>query len=284
MLLVAMLQAGGGLAQDQRVVYPGVTVAASYGYNISGRTDRVKGFLVKIDDPQALRNPGLVFLAAGIGPAGQALLRVNGNDYTVPPMEGDFSGRARAPARPTRRGGGGGAPSGEDLIAKIVIPLKPGDLRAAINQVEFSRSPTGDVFGVLAAQIESVTQTEPTVVGQTYHLLSRGLPPKIRDFDAVFRLKPDERRRVEDTPAWGRQGLVNYYRSGMGPNLDRVFQMFEEARINLVAVSVPRQRDSEAFRNAKALIDLYHAKGIKVARSVSERNFPGAPAQTIGCE
>jgi hypothetical protein len=148
-------------------------------------------------------------------------------------MEGDFSGRAKAPTRPTRGGGGGGATTGEDLIAKIVIPLKPADLREGVNQVEFSRSPSGDAYSVLAAQIQSVPQARPWIVGQTYHLLSRGLPPKIRDFDAVFNLKPDDRRRVEDTPAWGRQGLVNYYRSGMGSNLDRTLQMFEEARINL---------------------------------------------------
>jgi hypothetical protein len=49
--------AGLAIAQDQPVIYPGVTVAASYGYNISGRTDRVKGFLVKIEDPRALKKP-----------------------------------------------------------------------------------------------------------------------------------------------------------------------------------------------------------------------------------
>ena len=252
-----------GLAQDQHTVYPGVTVSASYAYDISGRTDRIKGFLIKVGDPQTLKNPGLVILATGIGSPGQALLKFNGKDYAVPSMEGDFSGRDGA-ARPARSGSAADV-AGEDVIAKIVIPLKAADVTAGVNQAEFFRGPNSGAYGVLAAQIESVTQTAPAVMGQTHHLLSRNLPPKIRDFDAVYGLNPDERRRVEDTPAWGRQGLVNYYRSGMGPNLDRMSEMFAPAHINLVSVGIPRQRDSEAFRNTNALIDRYHAKGMKVA-------------------
>ncbi len=43
-------------------------------------------------------------------------------------------------------------------------------------------------------------------------------------------------------------------RSGMDKDLDRMFRMFEEARVNLVAVSVPRDTNSEAYQRAKALI------------------------------
>jgi hypothetical protein len=115
-----------GLAQDQHAVYPGVTVSASYAYDISGRTDRIKGFLIKVGDPQTLKNPGLVILATGIGSPGQALLKFNGKDYAVPSMEGDFSGRDGA-ARPARSGSAADV-AGEEVIAKIVIPLKAADV------------------------------------------------------------------------------------------------------------------------------------------------------------
>ena len=51
-------------AQDQvDSYYQGITIAPTYSYHLSGRTDRVKGYLIKIDDISILKNPGLVILA-----------------------------------------------------------------------------------------------------------------------------------------------------------------------------------------------------------------------------
>ena len=264
-IVAFLLQSCARSGQDQQAgVYRGVTVAPSYSYHMSGRTDWVKGYLIRLDDPQAVKNPGLVFLASGIDHAGEALLKVNGKDYAVPPLEGDFSGRAKSSAKETegKTGFYVNERSGDDLVGKIVIPLKLGDLRGGANQVEFYMSPGSDGFEISSAQIESVSQTQASVAGQTYHLLSRGRPATTRDFDPVVAAKPEERRRPEEVPEWARRGMVNFYRAGMpSDQLDRMFQMFEEAHVNLVAVSVPRQRDSEACRRAKDLIDRCHAKG-----------------------
>jgi hypothetical protein len=254
--------------ERQDSVYPGVTVDASYSYHMSGRTDRVKGFLIKIDDVQSLKNPGLVFLASGIDYPGEALLKVNGKDYTVPPLEGDFSGKVKP--KETETSGKTGfyvyERSGDDVVAKIAVPLKGSDLKNGINEVEFFRSPSSDGFDIPTVQVGSINQTGPTVVGQTYHLLSRGRPATIRDFDAVLNIKPEERRRIEDVPAWARRGMVNYYRAGLpSDQLERMFAMFREAHVNLVATHVPRQTDGEAYRRARAFIDRCHATGIHVA-------------------
>ncbi len=251
----------------EQSAYQGVTVSPSYSYHMSGRTDWVKGYLIRIDNPQAVRNPGLVFLASGIDHPGEAILKVNGKTYSVPPLEGDFSGRSKTTANETEGKSGfyANERTGDDLVAKIVVPLQASDLRAGANQVEFYRSPDSDGFDISAAQVESVRQTEPAVLGQTYHLLSRGRPATIRDFDAVFAVKAEDRHRAEDVPEWARRGMVNFYRAGM-PNdqLERMFQMFDEAHVNLISVGVPRQRDSEAYSRARALIERSHAKGIKV--------------------
>jgi hypothetical protein len=269
LVLVGLLPSYAGPAQGrQDPIYPGVTVDASYSYHMSGRTDRVKGFLIKIDDVQSLKNPGLVFLASGIDYSGEALLKVNGKDYPVPPLEGDFSGKAKS--KETETSGKTGfyvyEPKGDDVVGKMVVPLKVNDLKNGINEVEFFRSAGSDGFDIPTVQVETVTQTAPAVVGQTYHLLSRGRPATIRDFDAVLNIKPEERRRIEDIPAWARRGMVNYYRAGLPSNqLDRMFEMFEEAHVNLVATHVPRQAEGEAYRRAIAFIDRCHAKGMHVA-------------------
>jgi hypothetical protein len=254
-------------AQETQRVYRGVSISPSYSYHMSGRTDWVKGYLIKIDKLEGLSNPGLVFLASGIEAPGEALLKVNGKDYTVPPLEGDFSGKPKAPTAEAAGKSGFYAHerTGDDLVAKIVIPLKPADLRAGINQVEFYKAEGSDGFDVSTAQIEAVPQTATAVVGQTYHLLARGRPASIRDFDAVVAVKPGERRPAEEVPAWARRGMVNFYRAGMpAGQLDRVFEMFEEAHVNLVAVGVPRRAGGEGYERAKALIERCHAKGMKV--------------------
>ncbi|HSB17726.1 MAG TPA: hypothetical protein VLE22_24975 [Bryobacteraceae bacterium] len=269
-----------GQAQEQRA-YRGVTVSPSYSYHMSGRTDWIKGYFVRIDDPQAIRNPGLVFLASGIDHAGEALLKVNGKDYDVPPLEGDFSGRAKPTANEASGKSGFYAyeRGGDDVVAKIVVPLKASDLRAGANQVEFYRSPDSDGFEIPAAQVESVEQREPAVLGQTYHLLSRGRPATVRDFDAVIAVKPEDHRRAEEVPEWARRGMVNFYRAGMPTDqLERMFQMFEEAHVNLISVGVPRQKDSEAYSRARALIERCHAKGLK---AVGFNSLGGVPLREV---
>jgi hypothetical protein len=258
-----------------------VTVEASYAYHMAGGKNWVHGFAIKIDDPQSLSRPGLVFLASGIERAGQALLKVNGGDYSVPPQDVDFSSRAKAPEEQEQ--GGGKASfyaderSGADVVSKIVVVLKPEDLKAGINEVQFLKS--GDQgYEITGAQIQSVSQTESTVVAQTYHLLARGRPATISDFDKITSIDEKERYNVAEVPQWSIRGKVNFYRSGMDKDLDRMFQMFEEARINLVGVSVPRDTQSEAFQRAKALIDRLHSKGMK---AVGFNSLGGVPIRTL---
>ena len=266
LLFVLLLQSPANSARGQQgTVYRGVTVEASYAYHMAGGKNWVHGFAIKIDNPQSLSKPGLVFLASGIERADQAILRINGRDYAVPPQNADFSGGARAPEE---QEGGGKASfyaderGGADVISKIVVVLKPEDLKTGINEVEFLKS--GDQgYEITGAQVQSVSQAESTVVSQTYHLLARGRPATISDFDKITGINERERYSVAEAPQWSIRGKVNFYRSGMDKDLDRMFQMFEEARINLVGVSVPRDTKSEAYQRAKALIDRLHSKGMK---------------------
>ena len=280
-LLFVLMQPAADLAQDrQGTVYRGVTVEASYAYHMAGGKNWVHGFAIKIDNPQSLSRPGLVFLGSGIERAGQAILKVNGNEYAVPPQEVDFSGGARI----TMNEEGGGKASfyadergGADVISKTVVVLKPEDLKSGINEIEFLKS--GDQgYEITGAQIQSVSQTESTVVAQTYHLLARGRPATIRDFDKITSINERERYSVAEVPQWSIRGKVNFYRSGMDKDLDRMFQMFEEARINLVGVSVPRDTKSEAYQRAKALIDRLHSKGMK---AVGFNSLGGVSIRTL---
>ena len=262
----ALLLSSCAKQEQPRQVYQGVTVEASYAYELAGGKNWVHGFSINVDNPQTIGKPGLVFLASGIESAGQAQLKVNGKDYTVPPQDVDFSGRPSAAQQPAS---GGGKASfyadergGADVISKIVIPLKPEDVKAGINEIEFLKS--GDQgYEITGAQIQSVTQTEPAVAGQTYHLLSRGRPATISDFDKIAAINERERYSVKDVPQASIRGKVNFYRSGMDKDLDRMFQMFKEAHVNLVSVGVPRQTGTEAYQRAKALIDRLHANGIR---------------------
>ena len=280
-LLFVLMQPAADLAQDrQGTVYRGVTVEASYAYHMAGGKNWVHGFAIKIDNPQSLSRPGLVFLGSGIERAGQAILKVNGNEYAVPPQDVDFSGGARV----TMNEEGGGKASfyadergGADVISKTVVVLKPEDLKSGINEIEFLKS--GDQgYEITGAQIQSVSQTESTVVAQTYHLLARGRPATIRDFDKITSINERERYSVAEVPQWSIRGKVNFYRSGMDKDLDRMFQMFEEARINLVGVSVPRDTKSEACQRAKALIDRLHSKGMK---AVGFNSLGGVSIRTL---
>ncbi len=280
-LIVLLLQSPNNPARGQQgAVYRGVTVEASYAYHMAGGKNWVHGFAIKIDNPQSLGRPGLVFLASGIERAGQAILKINGSEYSIPPQDVDFSGAARAPEK---QEGGGKASfyaderGGADVISKIVVVLKPADLKSGINEVEFLKS--GDLgYEITGAQIQSVSQTESAVVGQTYHLLARGRPATIVDFDKISGINEKERYSVAEAPQWSVRGKVNFYRSGMDKDLDRMFQMFQEARVNLVGVSVPRDTKSENYQRAKALIDRLHSKGMK---AVGFNSLGGVSIRTL---
>ncbi len=240
-------------------------VAPSYDYELSGRTDRVKGYVIIVDAPEQLTSPGLVVLVSGVAP-GQGHVTVNGHAYDLPGLMGE----AGAPSRSTEKNQPGkegwySYSSGDDIIGKVVIPLTPTHLRAGLNEIEFFKSPGAAGYEVIDVAIQSVPQTAPTLIGQAYHLLGRGRSANIRDFDFVFNYRSEKKRSLEDIPVWARRGKVNFYRAGIDWNhLDRMFAMFAEAHINLVATHVPMDTSSEEYRQVKALIDRCHANNIRV--------------------
>jgi hypothetical protein len=252
-------------SKPAKVFYHAYVVAPSYSYELSGRKDRVKGYVIKVEAPEQLTSPGLVLLASGIAP-GQGYVTVNGHAYDLPGLMGETVGPARSTEKnqPGKEGWYSFS-SGDDIIGKVVIPLTPTHLRAGLNEIEFFRSPDAAGYEVIDVGLESVSQTAPTLIGQTYHLLGRGRSATIRDFDFVLNYRSEKKRSLEDIPAWARRGNVNYYRAGIDWNhLDRMFEMFKEAHINLVATHVPMDTSSEEYQRVKAFIDRCHANNIRV--------------------
>jgi hypothetical protein len=245
--------------------YQAYVVAPSYEYELSGRKDRVQGYVVRLDAPQRLASPGLVILVSGRMP-GEGYATLNGHKYDLPGQMGETTG----PARDTGKNQPGkegwySFTSGDDIIGKIVVPLSPTHLQAGLNEIEFFKGPEADGYEVIDARVESVPQSVSTLIGQTYHLLSRGRSATIRDFDFVFNYRSEQKRSLEDIPAWARRGKVNFYRAGIDwDHLDRMFEMFKEAHINLVATHVPVDTSSEEYRRVKAFIDRCHASNIRV--------------------
>ncbi len=218
--------------------YQAYAVAPSYEYELSGRNDRVKGYVIKVEALEQLTSPGLVVLVSGLGP-GQGHVNVNGHRYDLPALAGTAAGLSRNTEKnqPGKEGWYSFS-SGDDIIGKVVVPLSPVHLQRGLNEIEFLKSPDADSYEVIDVGLESVSQTVPTLIGQTYHLLGRGRSATISDFDFVFNYRSEKKRRLEDVPAWARRGKVNFYRAGIDWNhLDRMFEMFKEARINLVATS-----------------------------------------------
>ncbi len=246
-------------------VHQGYVVAASYEYELSGRTDRVKGYVIKLDAPQQLPSPGLAVLVSGLAP-GEGYVTVNGHKYALPGLMGEASGPTRSTEKnqPGKEGWYSYS-SGDDIIGKIVVPVPASQLEAGLNEIEFFKTPDADGYDVIDAGLQSVPQTAPTLIGQTYHLLGRGRSATIRDFDFVFNYRSEKRRSLEDIPSWARRGKVNFFRAGIDwRHLDRMFAMFKEAHINLVATDVPVDTSSAEYRRVKAFIDRCHANGIQV--------------------
>lgn len=245
--------------------YQAYVVAPSYEYELSGRNDRAKGYVVRLDEPQRLASPGLVVLVSGITP-GEGYATVNGHKYVLPGLLGEASGPARDTEKnqPGKEGWYSFA-SGDDITGKIVIPLTPGHLQPGLNEIEFFKAPNADGYDVIDVRLQSVPQSAPTLIGQTYHLLGRGRSATIRDFDFVFTYKGEKKRSLQDIPEWARRGKVNFYRAGIDwQHLDRMFEMFKEAHINLVATHVPVDTSSEEYRRVKTFIERCHANNIRV--------------------
>jgi hypothetical protein len=264
-LLSMLLYYPGCKDQQLQIYYQGITIAPPYSYYMSGRTDRVKGYLIRIDDPAKIDNPGLVFLASGIEAAGEAYMEINKSRYDLPPLSGSIEEKIQGELKSQGKAQFYTVTSGDDIVGKFNIPLDPANLVKGINEVVFFMTERSDGFEVLGARLESIDETEPTVVGQTYHLLSRGRPALMRDFDYVNKYTGDKVWHEDDIPDWARRGKVNFYRAGIDyNNLDRMFEMFEEAKINLVSVGVPRDKKSDAYKQVKSFIDRCHDNGIYI--------------------
>ncbi len=258
-----------GCAQEIRQpadsFYQAYVVAPSYEYELSGRKDRVKGYVVRLDAPEQLHSPGLVVLVSGVAP-GEGYVTVNGHKYDLPGLLGEAGGPARDMGKnqPGKEGWYSFS-SGDDITGEVVIPLNPTHLQVGLNEIEFFKGPVADGYDVIDTRLESVPQRTPTLVGQTYHLLGRGRGATIRDFEFVLNYRSEKKRSLGDIPAWARRGRVNFYRAGIDwSHLDRMFEMFQEAHINLVATHVPKDTSSEEYRQVKAFIDRCHAHNIRV--------------------
>ncbi len=266
-LLIAY--AAVGYAQEagnpSNAFYQAYVVAPSYEYELSGRKDRVKGYVVRLDAPQRLIKPGLVILVSGIAP-GEGYVTVNGHKYELPGLMGEAAG----PARDTEKNQPGkegwySFSSGDDITGEVVIPLNPTHLQAGLNEIEFFKGPAAGGYEVIDARLQTVPQSGPVLIGQTYHLLGRGRGATIRDFEFVLNYRSEKRRSLQDIPEWARRGKVNFYRAGIDwGHLDRMFEMFKEAHINLVATHVPAETSSDEYRQVKAFIDRCHANNIRV--------------------
>lgn len=246
-------------------LYQAYVVAPSYEYELSGRNDRVSGYVIKLDSPQQLASPGLIVLVSGLQP-GEGYVVVNGEKHDLPGLLGESTGLARnTDKNQAGKEGWYSFSSGDDIVGKLVVPLPPTHLRSGLNEIEFFKNENGDGYEVIDVGLGSVPQTSPTLVGQTYHLLGRGRSATIRDFDFVFNYKSEKKRSLEEIPAWARRGNVNFYRAGIDWNhLDRMFEMFKEARINLVATHIPMDTRSTEYKQVKAFIDRCHANNIRV--------------------
>lgn len=245
--------------------YQCITQAPSYSYHLSGRTDRIKGYVVKIDKVTDLTNPGLVFLASDLE-KGEGYVDINGSLFELPGLLGQFSVPVdKSEKNLEGKEGWYSYSSGDDIIGKLVIPFNQNLLKNGLNDITFYRHSQSNGFEIIDAIIQNVEQTTPALIGQTYHLLARGRPAKIRDFDYVYNYRGEKKRFEKDIPDWARRGKVNYYRAGIDwDHLDRMFEMFQEARINVVATNVPADINSEEYKRVKAFIDRCHQNGIHV--------------------
>jgi hypothetical protein len=203
------------------------------------RSEAVNAYVVVVDAVSALVNPGLVLLAENLDAAGKAAVEVNGKHYDIPP-----------------------APGG--LLGKIVIPLKPDHLRSGLNRVSFLKA-AGAAYQVVDARIEDLAGRSARAVAVTYLPVSAA--STIADFDFVTNPKSANKRKESELAQWAQRGKIRFYRAGVdAAHLDRMFEMFKEAHINIVMLQVPTPTDTQSaeYRSYKDFFDRCHAAGIKV--------------------
>ena len=230
-------------ARNKKRFYQGITVSPSYSYDMSGRTDRVKGYIIKIDDIKTLKDPCLLLLAKGLD-KDEAYVDVNGNKYDIPPIA-------------------------SGLLGKIVIPLNIEYLKEGINEIEYFKKLNSDGYEILDSRIQLVKEVSARVVGQTYRKAARGRPASISDFDFIISYKHEYKRKESDVPEWVNRS-IRFYRAGIDfDRLDRMFEMFKEAHINLVAVGIPSNKGSEEYKRVKDFIGRCHKNGIRVTSFMS---------------
>jgi len=262
--LIVFLNAIVFCQESSNKTYTGITIAPSYSYHMTGRTDRVIGFVVDVADKN-ISNPALIFLASGIEAEGDAYLTVNDKRYEIPPLKGDFENKIDVELEAKGKAQFYTVNSADDIVGKYIIPIDGMILKKGINEIAYFKKNGTDGFEITGTIIQSSDVKEPTLLGQTYHILSRGRPASISDFDYIFNYNGEKVLSENDIPDWAKRGKVNFYRAGIDfDNLDRLFEMFEEARINLCTVHVPSERDSKDYYKAKSFIERCHANNIRV--------------------
>jgi len=209
---------------------------------VPDRTGIVRNYAVKIENIEKNKNPCLIFLVKELEIKDEAYVEVNGNRYEVPAVEGG-------------------------LLGKIVIPLRSEHLKDGLNRIAYFKNSNSNGYQVLDSRIEFVSEKSAKVVSQTYRIISRGTNPTIADFDFIMKYKGEFKRKESEVPEWARRGRVRYYRAGIDfDHIDRMFEMFREAHINLVMlqVSTPSDKESQEYKRYKDFIDRCHENDIRV--------------------
>jgi hypothetical protein len=213
----------------------------------------IKNYLVYINNPQKLTNPGLILLAScKDSESGKASVEINGNRYEVPEIT---------------RG----------LHVKVVIPLSTDHLAKGINRIAYYSDAEEGKYRVHDSRIASVEYSSAQVLGQTYRILGREVPKTIANFDFVMNYDGEGRLEESDLPEWAQRGKIRYYRAGIDfDHLDRMFEMFDEAHMNLVLLQVatPSDTTGEDYRRFKGFIDRCHENGIKVMYDGGSGSLP----------
>jgi hypothetical protein len=174
--------------------YQGLTVAAPYSYHLSGRTDRIKGFVVKIDDTRQLAAPGLVFSQrAG---QGEGYVEVNGERFDLPSILGELSAPSEKDEKnvPGKEGWYSFS-SGDDIVGKMIVPLPLELLKQGLNEVTYFRNPDYDGFEIIDTRIENVNTTVAQLIGQTYHLLGR-VNHRLKFYHVYIQRRKNGRRKI----------------------------------------------------------------------------------------
>ena len=219
-----------------------------------GRGSSIKNYIVYLKNSDNVPLPGLVILAKCSGSNQQiaAYANINNNRYDIPPITCG-------------------------LNVKVVVPLKAEHLTDGINRIDFFCEADECEYEVIDCRIASVEETTAQVVGQTYRILGRYAPVTLSNFDFVMKYDGSEARKKEDLPDWAQRGKVRFYRAGIDfDHVDRMFEMFKEAHINLVLLQVatPSDLKSEEYKRYKAFIDRCHENNIKVMYDGGAGNLP----------